>query len=109
MGYLLIETRSPWEGGDVNSFLELAQALARQGNTVDVFLIQNGVLLAREGCESKITDLLQDPNVSIWADAFSLEQRSLPAPALRASVKTAGMPELIRMLAREEYKTIWHA
>ncbi|HKP94816.1 MAG TPA: hypothetical protein VJ385_03565 [Fibrobacteria bacterium] len=109
MEYLLIETRSAWEGGDVHGFLELAVELARQGNRVDLFLLQNGVLLARKGADARMGDLAHAADVSLWADAFSLEQRSVSAPALHEAVRVGGMADLIRMLARPGCKPIWHS
>jgi sulfur relay (sulfurtransferase) complex TusBCD TusD component (DsrE family) len=107
--YLLIETRSPWEGGDVGSFLELAMALSVQGEPVDLFLLQNGVALARLGADPRMGDLAQTASVSIWADAFALRQRSLSRDSLFESVREAGMPDLIRLLALPDCKPIWHA
>src|SRR5205807_9187363 len=46
--YLLIETRSRWESGEVEGFLGLAKDLASAGELVDLLLIQNGVLISRD-------------------------------------------------------------
>ena len=45
--YLLIESRDPFETNDVGYFYDLAAGLAQKGNTVTLFLVQNGVLPAR--------------------------------------------------------------
>ena len=44
--YLLIESRDPFDSGDVGEFYELAAGLAQDGNEVTFFLVQNGVLPA---------------------------------------------------------------
>ena len=47
--YLLIESRDPFESNDVAFAYGLASDLAKEGNEVTLFLVQNGVLPARPG------------------------------------------------------------
>ena len=53
--YLLIESRDPFESNDVGYYYDLAADLARRGDEVTLFLVQNGVLPARSGV---LSDLL---------------------------------------------------
>ncbi len=47
--YLLIESRDPFECKDVNYYYDLASSLAAEAEGVTLFLVQNGVLPARQG------------------------------------------------------------
>ena len=42
--YLIIESRDPFESNDVRGSYELATKLAKEGNAVTLFLVQNGEL-----------------------------------------------------------------
>ena len=47
--YLLIESRDALESSDVATyFYDLAAGLAREGSPVTLFLVQNGVMAARQ-------------------------------------------------------------
>lgn len=105
--YLLIETRSSWEGRDVREFLKTAGQLRQLGHVVHVFLIQNGVIMAKPGAEPFITDLLKS-GIGIWADDFSISNRNLKRTRLLPDVKIAGMDQLVKFLTDPEWKTIWH-
>ena len=50
--YLLIESRDPFDANDVANFCDLAEGLVRKGSEVTLFLVQNGVLQARQGSRS---------------------------------------------------------
>jgi hypothetical protein len=39
---LLIQSKSPWESGDLAPFCSLERELATAGNEVTLFLVQNG-------------------------------------------------------------------
>ena len=53
--YLSIESRDPFDLNDVGNFHSMASGLAKDGHEVTLFLVQNGVLPAREG--SAFTEL----------------------------------------------------
>lgn len=105
--YLLIETRTTWESEQVKGFLELAQSLADQKQTIHMFLIQNAVLMAYAEKESRIQQLLQYPNVVVWADDFSLESRAL-SQKLIDGVQIGDANDLVRLLTEDDCKPIWH-
>src|SRR5207237_3229690 len=75
--YLLIETRSRWESGEVEGFLGLAKDLASAGERVDLLLIQNGVLISRD--LEAVADLMRTSSATIWADDVSLALRGIAA------------------------------
>jgi intracellular sulfur oxidation DsrE/DsrF family protein len=105
--YLLIESRDPFEAGDVENYYDLAAGLAKDGNAVTVFLVQNGVLPARPSARSKALSALSGAGVQILADEFSLRERGIPATRLAAGVKAAPLDVVIDQLA-EGRKALWH-
>jgi predicted peroxiredoxin len=106
--YLLIETRSSWESAEVDDFLEVADRLGQEGHPVDVFLVQNGVLLARHGAHRRLSDLAGRAGLHVWADDFSVASRSLRPDELDRGVTVTGIATLVDLLMRRGCKAIWH-
>lgn len=52
--YLLIQSRDPFESRSAAEFYELATGLAKSGSQVIWFLVQDGVLPARQRLDSKL-------------------------------------------------------
>ena len=104
--YLLIETRSRWESGEVQGFLGLAKDLASAGERVDLLLIQNGVLIGRD--LAAIADLRDTSAATIWADDVSLAVRGIAADQVPNGIRVAGMKEIIGLMTRPDCKTVWH-
>jgi sulfur relay (sulfurtransferase) DsrF/TusC family protein len=104
MKYLLIESKSPWDGGGVGAFYELARELGRAGNDVTLFLVQNGVLPARKGCKPAVPEL---GGVHVLADAFSLRERAIGAQDVAAGIEVVDMDSIVDLLAAGA-KAIWH-
>lgn len=104
--YLLIESRDPFEASDAGNSYELAAGLAKEGHTVTVFLVQNGVLPARPSARSKAVSALSSAGVQVLADEFSLRERGISANRLAAGVKAAPLDVVIDQLA-EGRKTLW--
>ena len=77
--YLLIESRDPFEYGDARYMYNLAGDLSRKGNSVTLFLIQNGVLVTRPGVKENPLDYLfqETQTVKVLADEFSLRERGI--------------------------------
>jgi intracellular sulfur oxidation DsrE/DsrF family protein len=105
--YLLIESRDPFEMNDVSYFWDLASGLAKDGNTVTLFLIQNGVLPARKCSRSDGLEALAKAGVEVLADEFSLRERGIPADRLTPAAKPAPLGTVIDQLA-DGRKAIWH-
>jgi predicted peroxiredoxin len=105
--YLLIESRDPFESQDVAHQYELAIGLARDGNTVTLFLVQNGVLPARKSGRSDALRAVAKAGVEILADDFSLRERGIARERLIAEVRSAPLDVVVDGLA-EGRKTIWH-
>jgi sulfur transfer complex TusBCD TusB component (DsrH family) len=104
-GYLLIESRDPFESNDVNYYCDLARGLADAGNQVTVFLVQNAVLAARPSARSPALRSLIGSPVNLLADDFSLRERGIAK--LADGIKIATIDTVVdRMEAGD--KTIWH-
>jgi predicted peroxiredoxin len=103
--YLLIESRDPFESNDVGYYYELSRALAAAGNEVTVFLVQNGVMVARRTGKSDGFLALTKSGVRIVADDFSLKERGIVNLADGVS---AGPIDLVVDALAAGHKTLWH-
>lgn len=108
--YLLIFSRDPYQYADAPKIYQVAADLAKAGNSVTVFLVQNGVLPARKGFMHDPIGWLkgQAPTVTVLADDFSLRERAIPASGLAAGVTGAPIDRLVDLLAEDGVKAIWH-
>jgi predicted peroxiredoxin len=107
--YVLIETRSVWESQEVAGFLETAATLARSGLVVDLFLVQNGVLMAHRHAVHQLAPLTAMPQqVTIWVDQFSLHSRAIEEAHVAAGIQLASMERLVILLTQPDCKPIWH-
>ena len=107
--YLLIESRDAFEYGDVGYFYNLAKDLAGGGNDVTLFLIQNGVLMARQGvAASPVPELIKGGKVQVLADDFCLKERGIQSNALLSGVKASNVNALVDLLAADGVKAVWH-
>jgi predicted peroxiredoxin len=105
--YLLIESRDPFDANTVAEFYDLASGLAKDGNEVTLFLVQNGVLPARAGKHSGALDALAGAGVEVLADEFSLRERGIAADSVVTGVKPAPLDVVVDQLA-DGRKTLWH-
>lgn len=105
--YLLIESRDPFESNDVTYYYDLAADLARHGNGVTLFLVQNGVLPARPGVHSGLLARVAQSGAEILADDFSLRERAIPVNALIPGVKASPLEIIVDQLAGGR-KALWH-
>lgn len=105
--HLLIESRDPFEWSDVASYYELASGLAKEGNQVTLFLVQNGVLPARRSSTSDALARVAASGVEILADDFSLRERGIMADRIVPGVTPAPLDVIVDHLA-DGRKTMWH-
>ena len=105
--YLLISSRDPFESNDVGNYYELASGLAKEGNDVTLFLVQNGVLPARKSSKSQLLSDVAGAGVTVMADDFSLRERGIGEGRLAEGVKASPLDEVIDQLA-DGAKTMWH-
>ena len=105
--YLLIESRDPFESNDVAQYYDLAADLARDGNEVTMFLVQNGVLPARAKAAAGGLAELAGAGVTVLADDFSLRERGIGANQLATGVRAAPLDTIVDGMA-DGAKTLWH-
>jgi sulfur transfer complex TusBCD TusB component (DsrH family) len=105
--YVLIQSRSPWESGEVGRFCGLAAELAQLGGEVTFFLVQNGVMAARAGAQDAALDRLLGSKVRVVADEFSLRERGIDAGALKTGVSPGLIDGVVDLLAGGA-KALWH-
>jgi len=105
--YLFIESRDPYESAEVPAQFDLASQLARDGQKVTVFLVQNGVLAARKGIKAELLTKLTQAGVEVLADDFSLRERAIAAEKLVAGVKASPIDAVLDHLEAGA-KTLWH-
>ena len=108
--YLLVESRDPFEYADASYFYQMAEDLCKAGNNVTFFLVQNGVLMARQGIANDAVARLRAaaPAVKILADDFSLRERAISPDKLAQGVTPAAVDDLVDMLAQPGVKAVWH-
>ncbi|WP_333844317.1 DsrE family protein [Pelomicrobium sp.] len=105
--YLLIESRDPFDSNDVSNYYQLARDLAREGNPVTLFLVQNGVLPVRRSAHSPGLSETVRAGVKVLADGFSLRERGIPADQIVEGVAVADLEVVVDELAAGT-KTFWH-
>jgi predicted peroxiredoxin len=105
--YLLIESRDPYDSNDVAGNYDLATHLAKEGNDVTLFLVQNGVFPARPGARSGALAAVAKAGVQVLADDFSLRERGINADRLLGGVQAAPLDVVVDQLA-EGRKAMWH-
>ncbi len=105
--YLLIESRDPFDSGDVQNFYDLAAGLAKEGHEVTLFLVQNGVLPARQSARSDALAGLAGDGVEVVADEFSLQERGISSNRLVSGIKAGPLEVVVDRLAGG-CKALWH-
>jgi len=104
--YLLIEPRNPSESTEVFNDYELAASLARDGNDVTFFLVQNGVFPARREASRNGLQTLIVRGVVVVSDEFSLRERGIPRDALADGVASESL-ELVLDHLENGWRAIW--
>ena len=107
--YILVESRDPFESRDVDHYYDLATRLVDKGDSVTLFLVQNGVLAVRSGAPGDPLAAVVNRNVTVLADAFSLRERGIGTEERRDAVREAEIDELVDLvLGDDNPKVLWH-
>ena len=104
-GYLLIETRDPFESNEVSYYCDLARGLLEAGNEVTLFLVQNAVLAARPLARSPALRSLIGSGVTVLADDFALQERGIAK--LLDGVQIAPIETVVDHM-EAGHKILWH-
>jgi len=106
--YVLIESRDPLEASEVAGYYyDLAAGLAKEGNEVTLFLVQNGVMPARFGARADKLAAVVKAGVKVLADEFSLRERAIPRDRLAQGVAASPLDFVVDQMAAGS-KVIWH-
>jgi len=105
--YLFIDSRDAFESRDTEFVLATAGALRRNGNSVTLFLVSNGVLAARRHAPERYLSVASAGGVDVVADEFSLLERGITADELHPAIRTSNVDEIVDMLAAGA-KALWH-
>ena len=106
--YVFIESRDPFESRDTRFVSETAVSLRQCGNDVTVFLLQNGVLAARDKALHSDIARMREKGVILLADDFSLCERGIQATELNSGVERSNIDALVDLLVEKGTKAIWH-
>ena len=104
--YVFIQSRDPFEARDPQFLEETAIEVRERGHEVTVFLVQNGVLAARQSTHR--LDRLTQAGVTLLADDLSLRERGITNEELAPSVQESGIGALGDAIVQENTKAIWH-
>jgi sulfur relay protein TusB/DsrH len=106
--YVLVETKSPLEGG--RYAFDLGKQLRELKHDVTVYLLQDAVFAARKrfaAGEQLLTEG-RDAGLRVLADEVSLRQRGLGQDRLSEAVTVSNMDGLVHLLMERSDKAIWH-
>ncbi|MBM3924699.1 MAG: sulfur reduction protein DsrE [SAR202 cluster bacterium] len=108
--YVLIESRDPFEYGDPEYMYHMAGDLAKKGNEVTLFLIQNGVLTTRPGIkDNPLAGLSKSSKaVKVLADEFSLRERGIKKDGIVSGVQVSDVDNLVDLVMQQGAKVVWH-
>jgi hypothetical protein len=104
-GYVLVESRDPFESRGFGQRCELALALLAENADVTLFLVENAVLGARAGAKTPGLEKLASAGVRLLADEFALRERGIHDIA--PTVVPVGLGRLVGELANGA-KTLWN-
>jgi sulfur relay (sulfurtransferase) complex TusBCD TusD component (DsrE family) len=104
---LLVASRDPWTHAGIRRCFELAADLAREGQHVTLFLVQNGVLPARPSPASAPLEALARQGIRVVADELSLRERGIPRSGLAPGVEPGELDVVIEAL-EEGARVLWH-
>ena len=105
--YLCIESQGVFEAADTAHFWSLARDLKKQGNGVEILLIQNGVMSARAEAKSDGLGEIIQAGIPVWADDFSMHERALASANLKRGVRPAPIATVIERMAAG-WNVLWH-
>ena len=105
--YLLVASRDLQEYAGSGFILRMAAALKKRGHEVTLYLIENGVLAARQGASANggLSDLSKQ-GVKVLAEDLSLKTRGVQKLATGVSEST--MDALADLVAGGADKVTWY-
>src|SRR5262245_4803222 len=105
--YLFIESRTAFDLEQVAVNYLLAADLVRSGHEAILYLIENGVLMARSAVQHAALRDTVAAGVQVLVDEFSARERGIAAAELQAGVRLAPLDTVVDHLERGS-RVIWH-
>ena len=106
--YLFIESQDPFEDGGTQAYAEQAESLARAGEAVTVWWVENGVHAARAKAQVPVRERLIAAGVALLADGLSLRERGIGPAELHPRVEAREVERAIELLANADTKALFH-
>ena len=103
--YLLIDSRGEYEAADSRGFFELGAELKRRGDTVEIYLVQNGALAARAGARADALATAVHSGIACLVEPFALQERAIDSLAEWA--RPAPLSIIIDRMA-DGWNVMWH-
>ena len=105
--YLILESRDPFDSADWITMQKIVIDLKKSGHDVTLFLLQNGVLIARKETlfEQNILQL-KKLGINVLVDFFALQERGIQE--LTMGVEKGNLDQLIQLCLTPNTKAIWH-
>jgi sulfur relay (sulfurtransferase) complex TusBCD TusD component (DsrE family) len=104
--WLIVNTRDAYESHECQAITELAVGLQAAGNTVNVFLAENGVLSARRDTNMPALTQLLKRGIAVVGDAFSARERGLTSDSLTPGIELAPIDYVLDRLCHD-WHVIW--
>lgn len=105
--YLLIESRDAFDSKDVAAYCDLAMQLTHGGHNVVLFLVQNGVFMARADAQTQLLQKAVSNGVVVLAEEFSLRERGVSLQGLAEGVECSPLDRVVEEMAKG-VNVIWH-
>jgi sulfur relay (sulfurtransferase) complex TusBCD TusD component (DsrE family) len=105
--YVMIESRAGFGDESSRRYRELAAGLAREGNEVTLFLVENGVLAARARAQPTGLAEAASAGVAVRADEFALRERAIGSDGLAPGITSAPLGNVVEAMGAGA-KTMWH-
>ena len=106
-GYVLVGASDAVETIDGRRLYEVGSALAKGGNEVTVFLVQNGVLACRPRSAGAAALSALAASATVLADDFSLRERGIARDEIVSGVRIGGIEELVDAAMEDGRKVVW--
>ncbi len=106
--YVLIESKSPLDGGEYS--FELGRQLRAQHHDVTVYLLQDAVFAARTSMPAgqQLLREAEKHGLTLLADGVALRERGIGGGYIAKGVRVSDMNELVDLLMDRSDKAIWH-
>jgi predicted peroxiredoxin len=105
--YLFIESQGAFDAAEAPKFFALARDLKQQGSTVEILLVQNGVMPARAGAKADGLGAALQAGIAVFVDEMAMRERALKEGDLARGVKPAPIKTVVERMAAG-WNVIWH-